>query len=794
MAINQHSGFVFSEEVDISELEDVFEDLALLQVSETFEQDQKFDPQYDEELSRICDQVGSGVLKRINSGEINNVSAKRVRLEEPTTSRGSAAAEQSSTLHGNLEKLAKNLKDDEFHELRLHFPNQNDFDRLRQKGVFPYEYMTSLECFDLTFLPNKKHFRSSLTNNDISDADYNRALDVWQHFGCENMLDYSNLYLKTDVLLLTDVFENFRRLCIKTYGLDPAHYYTAPGLSWDAMLKKTNVKLELLTDIDQIAFIKAGIRGGISQCSNRYAKSNNKYLEDFDKNIPSSYIIYLDANNLYGWAMSQYLPEGGFKWVSLDTNFNIPDTSEYGYILEVDLEYSQDLHDKHSDFPMCPENVNIGGTMFRNLVAFLFCTSSALYVDGNDTHSTATYDPAELLSNIFKLENNTLGRSAQFTTRKKHVRQFDGSLSTFGYNGYPPPHFNHGLFYERPSFATEALSRVTEALTSIALYDDYQCVPRLLCEAAGGGALGPSNLLQSVAGLQPLLTLLSGYSGISSNPLFVFGRAVLLGMSSKENPGTCRYAYQHCPTDPEQLVHYLNNHNGGFFRFFNSPHNGQQNVEQFYNHLQGYEAQQGIGPQNLDNGQYGFYQRPSGTHAAQSTRYGLYNFQNQNNFGFQTSPYYAYNQHRYGQIDPSPHRFQNSHYSREIQKRIQNKPNEYNSDDYKENDRPSKWIFPHNYPSANEANTVKNRREKAFKFPIVEKYISEGVRDTGFVFPNADYNRKRIEYFNNNNYYQNGNTDKSKSSENDYVTVYVVRGNGDPKNPEIINLRHGETL
>ncbi|CAK1549092.1 unnamed protein product [Leptosia nina] len=244
MAVNQHSGFVFSEEVDISELEDVFEDLALLQVSENFEQDQKFDPEYDEELTRICDQVGSGVLKRINSGEINNVSAKRVRLEEPTTSRGSAAAEQSSTLHGNLEK-----------------------------GLFIYA----------------KYWR-----------------------------------------------------------------YTA------SRAKAGSGKLELLTDIDQIAFIKAGIRGGISQCSNRYAKSNNKYLEDFDKNIPSSYIIYLDANNLYGWAMSQYLPEGGFKWVSLDTNFNIPDTSEYGYILEVDLEYSQDLHDKHSDFPMCPENT-LGG-------------------------------------------------------------------------------------------------------------------------------------------------------------------------------------------------------------------------------------------------------------------------------------------------------------------------------------------------------------------------------------------------------------------------------------------------
>ena len=108
--------------------------------------------------------------------------------------------------------------------------------------------------------------------------------------------DNHDLYLKCDVLLLADVFKNFREVCLTTYKLDPAHYYTSPGLSWDAMLKHTKVKLDLHTDIDMILMVEQGMRGGISMISNKYAKANNPYLEDYDITKPKSYITYLDAN------------------------------------------------------------------------------------------------------------------------------------------------------------------------------------------------------------------------------------------------------------------------------------------------------------------------------------------------------------------------------------------------------------------------------------------------------------------------------------------------------------------
>ena len=130
------------------------------------------------------------------------------------------------------------------------------------------------------------------------------------------MGDYHNLYLKSDVLLLTDVFENFRKTCLQYYKLDPCHYFTSPGLSWDAMLKMTDIKLEPMTDIDMYQFIEKGMRGGISYIANRYGKANNKYMKTFNKKELSKYIMYLDANNLYGWAMSQYLPTGGFRWMN----------------------------------------------------------------------------------------------------------------------------------------------------------------------------------------------------------------------------------------------------------------------------------------------------------------------------------------------------------------------------------------------------------------------------------------------------------------------------------------------
>lgn len=268
----------------------------------------------------------------------------------------------------SLDQLAKNLNDDQFTELKRNYPNNEDFSRLRRKGIYPYEFMCNSDCLKHPSLPDQHQFYSSLTDSNISNDDYNHAKDIWQHFMCSSMSDYSNLYLKTDVLLLTDVFENFRKLCIKTYGLDPAHYYTAPGLSWDAMLKFTKIELELLTDYDKIAFFKAGIRGGVSQCSNRFARANNKFMEDYDSEKPNSYLTYLDANNLYGWAMSQSLPVGGFEWIDSNTDYNVSDNSDFGYVLEVDLEYPDELHNLHSDFPLCPENICVGNTKETKLV------------------------------------------------------------------------------------------------------------------------------------------------------------------------------------------------------------------------------------------------------------------------------------------------------------------------------------------------------------------------------------------------------------------------------------------
>ena len=144
------------------------------------------------------------------------------------------------------------------------------------------------------------------------------------------------------MLLLTDVFENFRKTCMQYYKLDPCHYFTSPGLSWNAMLKMTNIKLELMTDIDMFQFIEKGMHGGVSYIANRYGNANNKYMKEYDEKAPSKYIMYLYANNLYGWAMSQYLPTGNFKWMT-DKEISKINLGKYkadgkkGLILEVDL-------------------------------------------------------------------------------------------------------------------------------------------------------------------------------------------------------------------------------------------------------------------------------------------------------------------------------------------------------------------------------------------------------------------------------------------------------------------------
>ena len=151
-----------------------------------------------------------------------------------------------------------------------------------RKGIYPYEHVDSWERFNETNLPSKDKFFSKLNDSGISDEDYSHALNVWEKFNCKNIGYYCDLYCKTDVLFLADVFENFRNTCLFQYKLDPAHYYSSPGMSWDALLKITGVELELLTDYDQHMFIEKGIRGGISMVSRRYAKANNPDIEGYD--------------------------------------------------------------------------------------------------------------------------------------------------------------------------------------------------------------------------------------------------------------------------------------------------------------------------------------------------------------------------------------------------------------------------------------------------------------------------------------------------------------------------------
>ena len=200
----------------------------------------------------------------------------------------------------SLDSLVDNLPNDAFNNLERYYKEEK-LSLVKGKGVYPYEYMNSLERFKENKLPPKEAFYSKLMGEGISNEDYERVKKVWKVFGMKTLQDYHDLYNVTDVLLLADVFENFRNICLDNYKLDPAHYFTAPGLAWDACLKITGVELELVSDIDMLLMIEEGIRGGVSMISNRHGKANNKYMgKSFIDTMISIYIMYLDANNLDG--------------------------------------------------------------------------------------------------------------------------------------------------------------------------------------------------------------------------------------------------------------------------------------------------------------------------------------------------------------------------------------------------------------------------------------------------------------------------------------------------------------
>uniref|UniRef100_A0A336MAQ8 CSON012963 protein n=1 Tax=Culicoides sonorensis TaxID=179676 RepID=A0A336MAQ8_CULSO len=364
---------------------------------------------------------------------------------------------------GSLQKLSKNLKSHQFVNTIKHLTAKN-YDRelielLKRKGVFPYEHIKSFANYNETRLPAKSAFALSYdgeSKKNISDDDYNYALKVFERARCKNIGDYNDVYLITDVLILCDVFEHFREVGQRQYGLDPAHYYTLPGYSYDSMLKYTKMEIELLSDLEMYNFFTEAIRGGLTQCSKRYAKANNRYMANYSSNHESSYLALLDFNNLYGFSLSESIAYGGFQWLTDNqiTRFkveNIPDDGDYGYVLSVDIDYPSELHDEHNELPFFPERKKFGNTEklcatlenkknyvvhYRNLkqamqnglilkkvhkiLKFKQSKWIAPYINLNNTlRSMATSDAEK---DLYKLMNNAIfGKSVENVLKRRKI-------------------------------------------------------------------------------------------------------------------------------------------------------------------------------------------------------------------------------------------------------------------------------------------------------------------------------------------------------------------------------------
>lgn len=309
---------------------------------------------------------------------------------------------------------------DNLNKNKYNFPIFNEFFKgyknrylLRQKGIFPYSYFSSETVLYETKLPSKRFFYNNLTECNITEDEYEHAQLVWQAFNCKTFADYLRLYQYTDTLLLADVFNNFRRLSLNYYQLDPVHFFTAPDLSWNAGLKKTEIKLQLFTDIDMYLFIESGIRGGISFAGTRFVKANNPYIpESFDEAKPTSYILAIDGINLYGCVMSEYLPYRDFRWLDkkdiADFDItNVQNDSETGYILEVDLLYPQEIHDLHDDFPLAPEHITVQKEMLSKYQKTVLHSLNLKFQKGVKTLIPNLFNKSNYIVHYRNLKYNT---------------------------------------------------------------------------------------------------------------------------------------------------------------------------------------------------------------------------------------------------------------------------------------------------------------------------------------------------------------------------------------------------
>ena len=264
-----------------------------------------------------------------------------------------------------LNSLAKTVDKNDFKLPRAGFPNIGDdlFQMLTRKGFFPYNYLDSFEKVNEPFPSHGPWWYNTLTKAiEITREQNNFALEVYNAFNCKN-IQYHDIYLWTDVFLLGDIFQKFREVCMQVYKLDPAHFYSAPSLSWDAMLITTGVKLELLQDIDQLLFFDKGIRGGINGLgARRQFEANNKYLEKFNSKEESTFGAFFDVTSLYAGTMQKEMPVRGYQRcteVSLAQILATPSDSSFGYFVEVDLAYPPAIHDIHNDLPLAPEKMKI---------------------------------------------------------------------------------------------------------------------------------------------------------------------------------------------------------------------------------------------------------------------------------------------------------------------------------------------------------------------------------------------------------------------------------------------------
>lgn len=267
-----------------------------------------------------------------------------------------------------LNELANNLKKEEKINTYRYFKNLYSDDvinELLKKGVYPYDFMNDFNKFNMIDIPKKENFYSKMNDKNISDEEYKRAVNIWNITNCKNMGDYTMIYLICDVLLLADVCENFVKKAIDFYKLEPFYYYSLPGLAIDSALLMSNKKIELLSDQQMYNFFERNIRGGLSYTAKRYAKANNKYMENYDKNIDSSYLLYIDCNGLYSAGQSYKLPVGNFKYESVE-DWNLNKILNYdffnenkGYTFEVNIEIPESTQDFTYDYPLFPENKKI---------------------------------------------------------------------------------------------------------------------------------------------------------------------------------------------------------------------------------------------------------------------------------------------------------------------------------------------------------------------------------------------------------------------------------------------------